>query len=145
MPNKESESGSPTIPDELIDQLLGGYRKPEELTGPNGLIKQLVSKLVTRAMNAEPDHPLGYEPGQSPPDGQTNRRNGKRSKTLRSDVGPIPIEVPRDRDGTFEPKIVGKHERHFSGFDDKILSMYARGMSVRDIQAHLQEIYGVEV
>ena len=141
----ETESGSPTIPDELIDQLLRGYRKPEELTGPNGLIKQLVAKLVTRAMNAELDHHLGYQPGDPPPEGQTNRRNGKRSKTLRSDAGPIPIEVPRDREGTFEPKIVGKHERHFSGFDDKILSMYARGMSVRDIQAHLHEIYGVEV
>ena len=144
--NKESaESGSSTIPDELIDQLLGGYRKPEELTGPNGLIKQLIGKLVTRAMNAELEHHLGYEAGDSPPEGQSNRRNGKRSKTLRSDVGAIPIEVPRDREGTFEPQIVGKHERHFSGFDDKILSMYARGMSVRDIQGHLHEIYGVEV
>jgi putative transposase len=144
--NKDSaETGSPTIPDELIDQLLGGYRKPEELTGPNGLIKQLIGKLVTRAMNAELEHHLGYEPGQVPPEGQSNRRNGKRSKTLRSDVGAIPIEVPRDRDGTYEPQIVGKHERHFSGFDDKILSMYARGMSVRDIQGHLHEIYGVEV
>ena len=143
---KESaESGSPTIPDELIDQLLGGYRKPEELTGPNGLIKQLIGKLVTRAMSAELGHHLGYEPGQQPPEGQSNRRNGKRTKTLRSDIGPIPVEVPRDREGTFEPQIVGKHERHFSGFDDKILSMYARGMSVRDIQAHLREIYAVEV
>ena len=141
----EAEGGSPTIPDELIDQLLGGYRKPEELTGPNGLIKQLIGKLVTRAMNAELDHHLGYPPGEEPPEGQSNRRNGKRSKTLRSDVGPIPIEVPRDREGTFEPKIVGKHERHFSGFDDKILSMYARGMTVRDIQGHLREIYNVEV
>ena len=96
-------------------------------------------------MNAELDHHLGYEPGQAPPEGQSNRRNGKRSKTLRSDVGAIPVEVPRDREGTFEPQIVGKHERHFSGFDDKILSMYARGMSVRDIQGHLEEIYSVEV
>src|SRR4029079_18803872 len=112
---------------------------------PNGLIKQLVAKLVTRAMNGELDHHLGYQPGDQPPEGQTNRRNGKRSKTLRSDAGPIPIEVTRDREGTFEPKIVGKHERHFSGFDDKILSMYARGMTVRDIQGHLREIYNVEV
>lgn len=141
----EDESGSPTIPDELIDQLLGGYKRPEDLTGPNGLIKQLVSKLVTRAMNAELEHHLGYGSGETPPEGQTNRRNGKRSKTLRSELGSIPIEVPRDREGTYEPQIVGKHERHFSGFDDKILSMYARGMSVRDIQGHLHEIYGVEV
>jgi putative transposase len=133
------------IPDEVIDQLLVGYRKPEDLTGPNGLLKQLVSRLVTRAMNAELDHHLGYSTGQPPPVGQTNRRNGTRSKTLRSEHGPIPVEIPRDREGTFEPQIVGKHERHFSGFDDKILSMYARGMTVRDIQGHLQEIYGVEV
>jgi putative transposase len=149
MSNKDNregaESGSLTIPDELIDQLLGGYRKPEELTGPNGLIKQLIGKLVTRAMNAELDHHLGYEAGQPPPEGQSNRRNGKRSKTLRSELGQLEVNVPRDREGTFEPQIVGKHERHFSGFDDKILSMYARGMTVREIQAHLQEIYNVEV
>jgi putative transposase len=149
MSNKDNregaESGSLTIPDELIDQLLGGYRKPEELTGPNGLIKQLIGKLVTRAMNAELDHHLGYEAGQPPPEGQSNRRNGKRSKTLRSELGQLEVNVPRDREGTFEPQIVGKHERHFDGFDDKILSMYARGMTVREIQAHLQEIYNVEV
>jgi putative transposase len=141
----KQETGSPTIPDELIDQLIAGYRKPEDLTGPNGLIKQLVGKLVTRAMNAELDHHLGYEAGESPPEHQSNRRNGKSSKTLRTDQGAIEIEVPRDRDGSFEPQIVGKHQRHFSGFDDKILSMYARGMTVRDIQGHLQEIYNVEV
>lgn len=142
---EQAHSGSNVIPDELIDQLLAGYSKPDDLTGPNGLIKQLVSRLVTRAMNAELDHHLGYSPGQSPPAEQSNRRNGTRSKTLRSEHGPIPIEIPRDREGSFQPQIVGKHERHFSGFDDKILSMYARGMTVRDIQGHLQEIYGVEV
>jgi putative transposase len=141
----ESGAVAPTISDELIDQLLAEYKSPEQLTGPNGLIKQLVGKLVTRAMNAELDHHLGYGSGETPPEGQSNRRNGKSSKTLRSDMGPIPIEVPRDREGTFEPQIVGKHERYFSGFDDKIISMYARGMSVRDIQAHLKEIYSVEV
>jgi putative transposase len=141
----EGDNGSPTIPDDVIDQLLKDYKSPEQLTGPNGLIKQLVARLVNRAMNAELDHHLGYEAGEAPPEGQSNRRNGKTSKTLRSDVGPIPIEVPRDREGSFEPQIVGKHERHFNGFDDKIISMYARGMSVRDIQAHLKEIYGVDV
>jgi putative transposase len=139
---KKTEEGA--LPDELIDQLLKGS-SPDQLTGPNGLIKQLVAKLVTRAMSAELDHHLGYEAGQTPPEDQSNRRNGTSPKTLRSDLGPIPIEVPRDRDGSFEPQIVGKHERHFNGFDDKILSMYARGMSVRDIQGHLQEIYGVDV
>jgi putative transposase len=89
---------------------------------------------VNRAMSAELDHHLGYQVGGKPPTGQTNRRNGKTRKTLRSDVGPIEIDVPRDREGSFDPQIVGKHERHFNGFDDKILSMYARGMSVRDIR-----------
>src|SRR5215475_11506635 len=96
-PEDGTESGSPKIADELIDQLIAGYRKPEDLTGPNGLIKQLIGKLVTRAMNAELDHHLGYEVGQAPPEGQSNRRNGKTSKTLRTEQGPMEIEVPRDR------------------------------------------------
>ena len=143
--NASSENGSPEIPDSVIDQLLAGYRKPEDLTGRGGLLKQLVSRLVSRAMEAELEHHLGYAHGEKPPDGQDNRRNGKTKKTLRTEHGPLEVEVPRDRAGSFSPQIVGKHERHFSGFDDKILSMYARGMSVRDIQSHLEEIYGVEV
>jgi putative transposase len=135
------ESFSP----ELLDQLLKGYAKPEDLTGPEGLLKKLTGALVERAMDAELTHHLGYEAGDNPPEEQGNRRNGTSSKTLRTDHGPLPIEVPRDRQGTFEPQIVPKHQRHFNGFDDKILSMYARGMSVRDIRAHLDEIYGVSV
>lgn len=141
----DPNGGPPTIPDELVDQLLAGYRKPEDLLGPGGLIKQLMGRLITRAMSAEMSHHLGYDHGQAPPEGQGNRRNGRSPKTLRTDAGPVAIDVPRDRHGSFEPQIVGKHERHFDGFDDKIVSMYARGMSVRDIRAHLQEIYGVEV
>jgi putative transposase len=141
----DTNGGPPTIPDELVDRLLAGYRKPEDLLGPGGLIKQLMGRLITRAMSAEMSHHLGYEHGQAPPDGQGNRRNGRSPKTLRTDGGPIEIDVPRDRQGSFEPQIVGKHERHFDGFDDKIVSMYARGMSVRDIRAHLQEIYAVDV
>jgi putative transposase len=144
-PSADPNHRPPAIPDEIVDQLLAGYRKPEDLLGPGGLIKQLVGRLVTRAMSAEMSHHLGYEHGQDPPDGQGNRRNGRSSKTLRTDSGPIEIEVPRDRQGSFEPQIVGKHERHFDGFDDKIVSMYSRGMSVRDIRAHLQEIYAVDV
>jgi putative transposase len=133
------------ISDEIVDQLLKGYKKPEDLLGSGGLIKQLVGRLISRAMQAELCHHLGYDNAQAPPPDQSNRRNGRTQKTLRSEMGPIEIEVPRDREGSFEPKIVGKHERHFDGFDDKILSMYARGMTVRDIRAHLEEIYGVEV
>jgi putative transposase len=130
---------------ELLDELLSGCAKPGDLLGPGGLLKQLTGALVSRAMEAELSHHLGYEEGQAPPPEQSNRRNGLRSKTLRSDSGPIPIDVPRDREGSFEPQIVPKHQRSFDGFDDKILSMYARGMTVRDIGAHLQEIYNIEV
>lgn len=145
---KKSESEPETriaIPDEIVDQLLAGYKNPEDLLGSGGLIKQLMGRLITRAMNAELGHHLGYDSGQHPPENQSNRRNGTSAKTVRTDSGPVTIDVPRDRSGSFEPKIVGKHERHFDGFDDKILSMYARGMSVRDIRAHLQEIYSVDV
>jgi putative transposase len=136
---------APKIPDELVDQLLVGYEKPEDLCGPDGVMNQLIGRLITRAMNAEMSHHLGYERGDAAPAGQTDRRNGTSTKTVRSGSGEVEIEVPRDRDGTFEPAIVGKHERHFNGFDDKILSMYSRGMSTRDIRAHLQEIYRVDV
>lgn len=145
-PSRPAEGpAGPVIPDEIVDQLLKGYQKPEDLLGPGGLIKQLMGRLISRAMDAEMTHHLGYDRGQEPPALQGNRRNGKGRKTLRTEAGPMDIEVPRDRDGSFEPQIVGKHERHFDGFDDKILSMYARGMSVRDIQAHLREIYAVDV
>jgi transposase-like protein len=129
---------------ELLDQLLAGVESTE-LVGPDGLLKQLTKALVERAMDAELDDHLGYERGQEPPVAQENRRNGTSSKTLRTEHGPVTVSVPRDREGSFDPKIVPKHQRHFDGFDDKILSMYARGMSVRDIRGHLEEIYGVNV
>ena len=133
------------IPKELLDELLKGYRSPQDLLGEDGLFKRLTAALVNRAMEAELTHHLGYEPGQPAPEGQRNRRNGKGRKRVRTEQGPVEIDVPRDRDSSFEPRIVPKHQRHFNGFDDKIVSMYARGMSTREIQAHLQEIYGVEV
>lgn len=140
-----AEAERPKIPPELIDELLKDYKSPEDLTGPDGLLKELTKALVSRAMGAELTHHLGYEPGQSPPARQTNRRNGTGSKRLRTDFGQVVVEVPRDREGSFEPQLVPKHQRHFNGFDDKIVSMYARGMTVREIRAHLLEIYGVEV
>lgn len=135
----------PPIPRELIDQLLAGYKGPQDLLGEDGLFKRLTAALVNRAMDAELTHHLGYEAGQTAPEGQQNRRNGKGRKQLRTDQGPIVVEVPRDRDGSFEPQLVPKHQRVFNGFDDKIVSMYARGMTTREIQAHLKEIYGVEI
>jgi len=130
---------------DLIDKLLEGYQKPEDLIGENGLLKQLTKALVERALNAELTHHLGYEKNQREGRGSGNSRNGKSRKKLKGDFGEVEIEVPRDREGEFEPKIVGKHQRRFTGFDDKILSMYARGMSTREIQGHLLEIYKVEV
>jgi transposase-like protein len=133
------------IPDEIVDQLLANYRSPEDLTGPDGIFLQLKKALIERAMDAELEHHLGYRQGDEPPADQANRRNGHSHKTVRTDDGPVDVKVARDRDGSFEPQLIPKHQRHFNGFDDKILSMYARGMSVREIQAHLKEIYGTEV
>src|SRR5258705_4032294 len=128
---------------ELLDELLADYRGPADMTGPDGLLKQLTGALVERAVAAELTDHLGHEPGEPTVSG--NARNGTTPKTLTTDQGDVAIETPRDRDGTFEPRLVKKHQRRFTGFDDKILSMYARGMSVRDIQAHLSEIYGTEI
>jgi putative transposase len=128
---------------ELLDELLADYKGPEDMTGRDGLLKQLTGALVERALAAELTDHLGHEPGGRVAHG--NARNGTSEKTLTTDQGEVPIEVPRDRAGSFEPKLVKKHQRRFTGFDDKILSMYARGMSVRDIQAHLSELYGTEI
>jgi putative transposase len=133
------------IPDELIDQLLAGHEGPDAIAGPDGLLKHLTRRVVERAMSAELTDHLGYELGEAPPEGASNRRNGLTSKRLVTDHGPVSVEVPRDREGSFEPQIVPKHQRRFAGFDDKIISMYARGMSTREISKHLEEIYGVEV
>ena len=133
------------IDNELIDKLLADYKGPEDLIGEQGLLKQLTKALVERAMHAELTDHLGYAKNDPAGRGSGNSRNGITNKTLKGDFGEVVIEVPRDRNGSFEPKIVPKHERRFTGFDDKILSMYARGMTTREIQGHLQEIYGVEV
>ena len=133
------------IPDELIDQLLGEYTGPEQLTGPDGLINQLRKRLIERAAGAELEQHLGYSQGADAPDGQPNRRNGTTSKTLRTVDGPLSVELPRDRDASFEPRIVPKHARSFDGFDEQILALYAGGMTTRDIQRHLRELYGVDV
>ena len=140
-----SDTDCPDLSDELIDELLAGARTPEEITGPDGLLQRLTKRLVERAMAAELTEHLGYEHGQAPPGGAGNARNGRTAKTVHTGHGSVRIEQPRDRQGSFEPQIVPKHQRRFEGFDDKIIAMYGRGMSVRDIQAHLAELYGVEV
>jgi putative transposase len=133
------------IKDELLDELIKGYQKPEDLIGENGLLKELTKRLVERALRGELTHHLGYERNEDAAAKGSNRRNGSSRKTLKGDFGDLEISVPRDREGTFEPMMVAKNQTRWTGFDDKILSMYARGMSTREIQGHLQEIYKVEV
>ena len=133
------------LSDELIDELLAGARTEEEIVGPCGLLADLTRRLVERALSAELTEHLGYEPHQEPPGGTSNTRNGTTPKTLVTEHGPVPVKTPRDRRGTFEPQLVRKGQRRFEGFDDKILALYSRGLSVRDIEAHLHEIYGVKV
>ena len=133
------------LSDEVIDELLAGARTEEEIVGPGGVLARLTKRLVERAMSAELSEHLGYEPHQEPPGGVGNTRNGSTPKTLATEQGPVRIETPRDRKGSFEPQIVRKGQRRFQGFDDKILALYSRGVSTRDIEAHLAEIYGVAV
>jgi putative transposase len=129
----------------LIDKLLADYEKPEDLIGENGLLKQLTKALVERALQAELTTHLGYE--RHDPEGHNsgNSRNGSSSKRLKGEFGTVEIEVPRDRQASFDPKLVAKGQTRFAGFDDKILSLYARGMTTREIQGHLEEMYQVEV
>jgi len=133
------------LSDEVIDELLAGARSEEEIVGPGGVLAQLTKRLVERAMSAELTEHLGFEPHQEPPGGAGNTRNGSTAKTLATEQGPVRIETPRDRKGSFEPRIIRKGQRRFEGFDEKILALYSRGLSTRDIEAHLAEIYGVKV
>jgi transposase-like protein len=131
-----------TIPPELLDQLVKGPMTPEEVQAACLSFKKA---LIERAMGGELTHHLGYRPGDSRPEGQDNHRNGTTAKTVLTDDGSIRVEIPRDRDGSYEPILIPKHERRFTGFDDKIIAMYARGMTVREIQGFLAEQYGTEV
>jgi transposase-like protein len=130
------------IPPELLDELVKGPMTPEEV---QAVCLSFKKALVERAMGGEMTHHLGYRPGEARPEGQDNHRNGTTAKTVLTDDGPIRVELPRDRDGSYEPILIPKHERRFSGFDDKIIAMYARGMTVREIQGFLAEQYGTEV
>src|SRR5437588_553977 len=133
------------LADEVIDELLAGARTEEEIVAPGGVLAQLTKRLVERALSAELTAHLGYEPHQEPPGGTGNTRNGSTPKTLATEHGPVEVRTPRDRKGSFEPQLVRKGQRRFQGFDDKILALYSRGMSTRDIEAHLAGLYGVNV
>src|ERR1700681_2582380 len=133
------------IKPEHLDELWTAYEKPEDLLGEDGVFKQLKKALLERALGAELTHHLGYEKGDPAGRGTGNNRNGSSPKTVLTEDGSVEIEVPRDRNGSFEPQIVAKGETRLDGFDDKIISLYARGMTVREIQGPLRELYAVDV
>ena len=148
MPRKTNKAATvdnaalPQIPAELLEQLIPGPVTPMQL---EAVLQRFKKAFIERALGAEMGQHLGYEPGQAKPEGTANHRNGKSAKTVLTDTGALAIEVPRDRHSSFEPQLIGKHERRFTGFDDKIIAMYARGMTVREIQGYLAEMYSVEV
>ena len=136
-------AAKPHFAAELLEQLIPGPVTPAEL---EGIFQQFKKSVLERALGAEMSHHLGYAPGQLRPEGTpANHRNGKSAKTVLTDGGALRIDIPRDRQGSFEPQLIGKHERRFTGFDDKIVAMYARGMTVREIQGFLAEMYSVDV
>ena len=131
------------IPSEILDQFVGqGPLTPEEL---DAVVRRFKKAIIERALGGELTHHLGYAVGGTKPEDTTNHRNGTSGKTVLTDDGPLALAVPRDRDGSFEPRLISKHERRFTGFDDKIIALYARGLTVREIQAFLGEMYGIDV
>ena len=132
----------PKIPAALLDQLVTGPMTPGAI---EDVMRGFKKALIERALGAEMSHHLGYSPGAAKPSDVTNHRNGHSGKTVLTGDAALRIDVPRDREGSFEPQLIGKHERRFTGFDDKIIAMYARGMTVREIQGFLAEMYAVDV
>ena len=136
----------PVIDDELVDRLMAQVdAEGLELLGPDGVLTELTSRILSRGLKVEMADHLGYEKGDRAGWGSGNNRNGSYEKTVNTDAGAVPVEMPRDRDATFEPLLIPKHQRLLSGFNDLVISLVARGMTTRDTQAHLQEIYGVDV
>tara|TARA_R100000935_G_scaffold13666_1_gene27335 strand:- start:17578 stop:18024 length:447 start_codon:yes stop_codon:yes gene_type:complete len=129
----------------ISEELLKGCERSEDLLGNDGLMKELKIKVMERMLDAELTAHLGYEDGKDAPADQANRRNGSSAKRLKSQDGELPIAVPRDRDGSFEPELVKKGQTQIDGMDDKIIGLYAAGLTVRDIRAHLEDVYGLQV
>ena len=138
----QPQAALPQIPAELLEKLIPGPVTAGQL---EDIFQQFKKAFIQQALGAEMSHHLGYAPGQAKPVGAANHRNGKSAKTVLTDTGVLAIDVPRDRAGSFEPQLIGKHERRFTGFDDKIIAMYARGMTVREIQGYLAEMYSLDV
>ena len=134
-----------TISNKILDELLSDVDRPDDLLGDTGLMKELKVRLMERMLGAEMTEHLGYEPNTEPPSQQINRRNGTSRKTLKGNDGAVPIDIPRDRDGSFAPKLIPKVQTRIDGMDDKIIGLYAAGLSTRDIRAHLEEVYGFRV
>jgi putative transposase len=130
------------LPEDILQDALKGL-SPEQITGPGGLLNRLTGRVIETALGAELTEHLGHPPGGTP--AGPNTRNGSTPKTVQTDLGPVQVRTPRDRDGSFEPKLVGKRQTRLAGLDDKILGLYAGGMSVRDISEHLSEIYGTQI
>lgn len=133
------------VPKELLDSLLADYCQPEDLIGEKGLLKQLTKLRVEKALETEMAAHLGHGKNEPVENRTGNTRNGKSRKTLKGEFGELPIDIPRDRHGTFEPQLIPKHQTRWTGFDDKILSLYAQRMTVRVIQSHLEEMYGTDI
>jgi putative transposase len=131
--------------DQVVKQHMAAGKSTRELLEPGGFLKQFTKALVERCLEGEMNHHLGYEKDERAGKGRENRRNGRSKKTITSEQGEFEIAIPRDRNGEFEPLVVPKHETRIAGFDDKIIALYARGMTTRDIQSQIQDIYGVEV
>src|SRR5215211_3879636 len=144
LPEGEADRLAELLPAGALEDALEGL-EPEEITGPGGLLTQLAGRVIETALGAELTGHLGYPPGQAPPGGAGNVRNGSTSKTVGTELGPVAIKTPRDRDGSFEPQLVAKRQTRLAGLDERVLDLYAGGMSVRDIAAHLSGLYGVEV
>jgi putative transposase len=132
------------LPGEELERALEGL-EPEQVTGPGGLVSQLAGRVIETALGAELTEHLGYPRGEAPPGGAGNVRNGATAKSVQTELGPVDVKTPRDRRGTFEPRLVAKRQTRLAGLDDRILGLYAGGMSVRDIAQHLRDLYGTEI
>ena len=144
-PKKKKEKGKFQFEEELLDQLLEDYEGPGDMFGTGGLLDSLKAKLVERALRGEMTAHLGYEKNGQRPENSGNARNGSTKKRVKTESGEMEIEVPRDRDASFEPLLVPKGVRRLEGFDNMVIALYARGMSTRDIQSQLKEVYSVDV